>query len=852
MLSRPVEELNSRRNRLIDLLKHTSNLERSILVSATYDGEKKTAVLKFYSPETHSIKLWYDNTGHRPYCYTKAPVADLQMLQDRADIVSVTEEKRMDLLKDQEIKLTKIVAADPLAIGGSVGDKSVRNIVECWEADIKYYENFLYDLGLHTGSFCGIKDSKIEPVTFEVPKHIMESFGDLQRKDPELTSKMIEWARLLSQPLPNLKRSSLDIEVSSTEESRIPNPQEAQYQVVAAGMAGSDGLAEVLLLRRSGADSDPALDDGVKATVFNDEKALMGAVFDRILDYPFIVTFNGDDFDLSYLYHRALRLGFSKDEIPINLGKEVAFLKHGVHLDLYKTFNNKSLQVYAFGGKYVEHTLNGVSAALLGVSKLEFDGPLSALPLKELARYCFRDAQITYDLTHFSGDLLVKLLLVVARIAKMPIDDVARLGVSNWIRSLMFFEHRRINALIPRPEDLESKGGASSQAIIKGKKYKGGIVVEPTAGVYFNVSVVDFSSLYPSIIKVQNLSYETVDCVHAECKASIIPGTSHWKCVKKRGLTSLVIGSLRDLRVNYYKPLARNPSLSREEKDLYTVVSQALKVILNASYGVMGAEMYPLYCLPVADATAAVGRYIITHTIERCKQLGITVIYGDTDSLFLQSPTETQLQEITGWAQAELEVDLDLDRNYRYVAFSQRKKNYLGILEDGSFEIKGLTGKKSHVPPFIKKTFYESVEILSRVRSKGEFEAAREEIKKSIRSKVSALKGKKIPLEELAFNVMMGKPPERYVDSIPQHVRAAQLLRQRNGKEVKAGDIISYVKTTTPSGVKPVSLASLEEVDVGKYLDHLRSTFDQLLDALGYDFDEILGATKLEDFFWGS
>jgi hypothetical protein len=185
--------------------------------------------------------------------------------------------------------------------------------------------------------------------------------------------------------------------------------------------------------------------------------------------------------------------------------------------------------------------------------------------------------------------------------------------------------------LIPRRDELDLKSGAAStEAIIKDKKYRGGLVVEPTEGIHFNVSVMDFASLYPSIIKVRNLSYETVRCTHDECKKNTIPGTSHWVCTKKNGLTAMLIGSLRDLRVNYYKSLSKNPSLSADQKQLYTVVSQALKVILNASYGVMGAEIFPLYCLPVAEATTAVGRYTILETIEKCKSSGIEVLYGDS------------------------------------------------------------------------------------------------------------------------------------------------------------------------------------------------------------------------------
>ena len=104
-------------------------------------------------------------------------------------------------------------------------------------------------------------------------------------------------------------------------------------------------------------------------------------------------------------------------------------------------------------------------------------------------------------------------------------------------------------------------------------------------------------------------------------------------------------------------------------------------------------------------------------------------------------------------------------------------------------------------------------------------------------------------MEDLAFNVMIGKDIASYRDNIPQHVRAAQILKA-SGKDIKAGDIISFVKTTTGDGAKPASITRRDEVDVDKYLDYMRSTFDQILGSLGYDFDEILGATKLEDFFW--
>jgi len=95
--------------------------------------------------------------------------------------------------------------------------------------------------------------------------------------------------------------------------------------------------------------------------------------------------------------------------------------------------------------------------------------------------------------------------------------------------------------------------------------------------------------------------------------------------------------------------------------------------------------------------------------------------------------------------------------------------------------------------------------------------------------------------------VVLGEAPERYVKTTPQHVKAASLLKEK-GYDLKAGDLISFVKVMKEPHVKPVQLASNSEVDVDKYVGYLHSTFDQVLDALGLDFDEILGLTKLERF----
>ena len=834
----------------------------SMLVSSTYDNISKSVVLKFYEPKSKELILWYDETNHKPYCYSRLSPDELDFLQERTDVLEIKQIKKYDLLKDEEIKMSQIIVDNPMSIGGNFGE-SIKNQIETWESDLKYYENYLYDRGLIVGRYYEVKNGKIEPYDLEISDEVKLALKSLlwdkvdseSMVDAEEFKIFIsEWADLLNQPIPRIKRLSVDIEVEAVI-GRIPDPKLAEKKITAIGLKGSDGFDQIFVLKTEGTEEGiNELEPNIKIKFYDlvDEKKMIEDAFEIIKTFPFVLTYNGDEFDLPYLYNRAERLGVKNSENPFYMMRDSATLKVGVHLDLYKVLSNRSFQIYAFSQKYTDFSLNSVSKALLGKEKIDYGLKFDELSLYQTANYCYNDALLTYELTSFNKDLLMDLLVIIARIGRLPIDDVARLGVSQWIRSLLYFEHRRRNCLIPKREELQNRSeGVMSNAVIKDKKYRGGLVVEPKEGIHFDVVVMDFASLYPSIIKVRNLSYETVRCTHEECKKNTIPGTNHWACTKKNGLTSLIIGSLRDLRVNYYKSLSKKETLTDDQRQQYTVVSQALKVILNASYGVMGAEIFPLYFLPVAEATTAIGRHTILETIKKCEAAGIEVLYGDTDSLFLKKPTAEQIKIVIEQAKKDHGVDLEIDKTYRYCVLSNRKKNYLGVTKSGKVDVKGLTGKKSHTPAFIKNLFYELVDILSKVQTMDDFVKAKIDITEKISICGKKVEAKEIPLEDLTFNVMLSKAPSEYVKTIPQHIRAAKQLESI--REIKKGDKISFIKILNKPGVKPVELAKKEEIDSKKYMEFMESTLEQITSSMDLDFDTMLGKPKqtgLDEFFW--
>ena len=355
---------------------HENDFEKmpyGLLISATYDNQKKVVVLKFYEPTTQKIFLWADKSGHKPYCYSKLSLDDIPTdISERDDVLDIKSVERFNLIDDKTITVSKILVKDPLAIGGTQTNKSIRNLIETWESDIKYYENYLYDNLLIVGKYYKIENDHVVPYDLKISDETRLSLKSLlwDKLDNsnlpnanEFEEHVSQWADLLNQPIPKIKRISLDIEVES-EVGRIPDPKTAEKKVTAIGLEASDGLKVVFVLRRN------SIEEGINETlpdvkiVFydeNKEKEMISDIFELIQKYPLLITYNGDGFDLPYLYNRANKLGIPREKNPLYMMRDAATLIKGVHLDLYRTMSNRAFQIYAFGQKYTDFSLNSVA-----------------------------------------------------------------------------------------------------------------------------------------------------------------------------------------------------------------------------------------------------------------------------------------------------------------------------------------------------------------------------------------------------------------------------------------------------------------------------------------------------------
>ena len=292
--------------------------------------------------------------------------------------------------------------------------------------------------------------------------------------------------------------------------------------------------------------------------------------------------------------------------------------------------------------------------------------PLKYASLKELYAYISQPvprisekelhvAEVGSEDDYFNAFLL-------SRIANLPLNRTYRnYSVSDWIRSMLNSYYRTHNILIPNPEEL---------TLGDTRKYvTGALAIAPEAGTYFNMHVLDFESLYPGCIDVFNLSYETIQCSHPECQKNLVPGQPNIHvCTKRRGIYSALVGAIRDLRLQHYKPQIREASIESNE----SAASRVLKLFLVSCYGVT-IRIHGLANPLLGEAITAYGRHVLQSTWDLAKNLGLRPKYGDTDSVFLDNPTGEETWKLIQEVNDKFRLQLAYDRVIRS-AFSAPSK----------------------------------------------------------------------------------------------------------------------------------------------------------------------------------
>ena len=372
--------------------------------------------------------------------------------------------------------------------------------------------------------------------------------------------------------------------------------------------------------------------------VVDNEKTLLEKFIQIIneQDPDFIVTFNGDGFDFPKLKEAA-----EKHKVDIKIGRDnssIRLVRRGrtsstkirgrPHIDLYTFIDH----ILSTSMKTEVLTLDAVAEELLGLKKRDLrwqdikESFGSKDGLEELSDYCLWDSELTLKLAE---QLLPQVFELSQLTGTIPFDT-GRYMYSQLDEAYLMRQAFQQNVMIPNNPKYDEIAKRRMKP-----KYAGGLVIEPKKGIHSNILVFDFRSLYPTIIVSHNISPDTIDCGHKECRKNTPPEIKHHFCTKNKGFIPRNLAEIIKERTEIKNKMKKLKKDSLEFKSLDNQ-QYALKIIANSIYGYFAYFGSKWYCYDCAAAAAAWGRFYIKKIIEWAEKEGFEIIYSDTDSCFVK------------------------------------------------------------------------------------------------------------------------------------------------------------------------------------------------------------------------
>jgi DNA polymerase I len=383
----------------------------------------------------------------------------------------------------------------------------------------------------------------------------------------------------------------------------------------------------------------------------------------RDFDPDIVAGYNSNEFDFPYLTERAKQLG-----ADLRVGRE------GSSLYLRKIVNRTDVSIT---GRVVvdllpiirssfslkQYTLRNAAAELLKMEKYEVDPKeIEALwaeggpGLVRFISYARRDAVLAL---HLLLDLrLVDKYIALSQASGSLLQDIVNGGQSGMVENLLLRRFQKRGRVVPPKPDAE----VSDERYVENEDLKGGAVLSPEKGLVEDVVILDYKSLYPTIMMAHNLCYSTVVTREAPQGDHIITAPSGGKFVSSEVSPGIMPAVLRELLDERTKTKKLMKTASDEERRFLDAKQYALKILLNSFYGYSGYARARLYSLALANAVTSFGRENILRTKKVIDEIGsvyvvdgavvfkedlpfgkvgakrfdLSVVYGDTDSVFVR------------------------------------------------------------------------------------------------------------------------------------------------------------------------------------------------------------------------
>ena len=552
---------------------------------------------------------------------------------------------------------------------------------------------------------------------------------------------------------------------------------------------------------------------------------------------PDVITgYNIYGFDFNYIVERLQRVLKTIPDVGRGVDKRVGIIPvewessaYGANkynkivingriiLDMYLYFKRTKLDKYSLD--FVAHKFLGEGKASM-THKRMMDAITSQDPegLKEVADYCMRDSRLVIMLFD-KVDMWID-ACEVAKVTRCNIEDIYTRGEQMKVLSQCVKEciHRGI-VLKPQPQNANAQW----------YNYEGAYVVEPVKGLYKGCTLVDFRSLYPSII----IAYNICPSTHTQDTEDVISVGNHRFKATEVGMFPGMIKNLLSERAAVKEKMA----LCDKSSMMYTVLNRrqnALKVCANSVYGIMGFKKSKYFGnVACAESVTAVGREALELVIiEIESKHGLNVIYGDTDSCMIHMPEEDadSAKQLAKNICADITSQLPEPMALIYEAYYKSvillsKKRYIMVEDNNSVQSKGVMTVRRNYCKYVKDMYTELVRTISLGTS--ELNVIHECVE-YIDKKIEDLQCGNYDIKDLVMTTAV-KDLDSYKTDLP-HVRLAKRL-VREGANIPPGTRLEYVYGDKGDLKTPEEPGG---IDAMKYIrKQIVSQIDDLLEVIG-------------------
>jgi DNA polymerase, archaea type len=568
------------------------------------------------------------------------------------------------------------------------------------------------------------------------------------------------------------------------------------------------------------------------------EAEILTAFAEKVREYdPDVITgYNIGGYDLPLLQERAqalklpkLALGRDASE-PDNAGGDRLWKVHGrVFADAWWSARTELHPK--------QESLQFVAQQLLGEGKLDVDrrnieGEWAKDPTKVM-EYCEHDARL-------AARILLRLRSLdkardLATVAHLPLEEGLNGRTSLFVDSILIPRADRRKIGVP-----QNRFGRSEAPI------EGGYVHTIRPGLYNWIVVLDFKSMYPSIIISKNLCFTTL----SPDGTTVSPtGAKFLSADQRPGLIPEVLGELLTER-DAIRQRGRNAS-SPELQRYYDGLQSAVKILMNSFYGVLASSFYRFTNPQIGAAITSFGRQAITTIIQTLEEDHFEVVYSDTDSVFVKSPEPT-LEGAMRCGQdlarrfTEKGVTFEFQSVYEALFSHGAKKRYVGhtVWPKDEIVIRGYETQRTDTFDYQSAALREVFEKLLSGDTAGTLVRARE--------LVAEAQDGRVPVERLVIARTV-RPEEQYNASTRENLPFLRVFKQlqAEGFDVIPGMKVAWVVTNarkTPQAIEPWiegrTFPATLKPDYAYYADRVAQTLARVTEVFGWNAADLLKGSR--------